>query len=85
MVKGWNQALEMCKKNEENWALYAKSFLDRTRLALASKAEAYHHLLQPSAGYLGSLLGVDQWAVSFFMHLPSFPILFFFFLLYTLL
>ncbi|KAJ4808981.1 Glucan water dikinase [Rhynchospora pubera] len=65
-LKGWSQALEMCKKNEENWALYAKSFLDRTRLALASKGEAYHHLLQPTAEYLGSLLGVDQWALNIF-------------------
>lgn len=65
-LKGWSQALEMCKKNEENWALYAKSFLDRTRLALASKAEAYHHLLQPTAEYLGSLLGVEQWALNIF-------------------
>lgn len=81
MLKGWSQALEMCKKNEENWALYAKSFLDRTRLSLASKAEAYHQLLQPTAEYLGSLLGVEQWAVSFFMHLPPSLFLFFFFLL----
>ncbi|KAJ3692532.1 hypothetical protein LUZ60_012882 [Juncus effusus] len=65
-LKGWNQALEMLNKNDENWALYAKSYLDRTRLALASKAEAYHHLLQPTAEYLGSLLGVDQWALNIF-------------------
>ncbi|XP_031122009.1 alpha-glucan water dikinase, chloroplastic-like isoform X1 [Ipomoea triloba] len=65
-LKGWNQALSMSKSGNNSWALFAKSVLDRTRLALASKAEWYHHLLQPSAEYLGSKLGVDQWAVSIF-------------------
>lgn len=53
----------MSKDGHENWALFAKSVLDRTRLALTSKAEWYHQLLQPSAEYLGSQLGVDKWAV----------------------
>ena len=53
----------MLKSKDENWALYAKSVLDRTRLSLASKAELYQQVLQPSAEYLGSLLEVDQWAV----------------------
>ncbi|XAR65093.1 Alpha-glucan, water dikinase [Bertholletia excelsa] len=65
-LKGWNQALSMLGNRDSQWALYAKSVLDRTRLALASKAEWYHHLLQPSAEYLGFLLGVDQWAVNIF-------------------
>jgi len=65
-LKGWNQALSMLKNGENQWALYAKSVLDRSRLALANKAEWYHHLLQPSAEYLGSRLGVDQWAVNIF-------------------
>ncbi|XP_024023864.1 alpha-glucan water dikinase, chloroplastic isoform X2 [Morus notabilis] len=65
-LKGWNQAASMLKSNNDHWALYAKSVLDRTRLALASKAEWYQRVLQPSAEYLGSLLGVDQWAVNIF-------------------
>ncbi|CAH9102815.1 unnamed protein product [Cuscuta europaea] len=65
-LKGWNQALSMSKREDNNWALFAKSVLDRTRLALANKAEWYHHLLQPSAEYLGSKLGVDKWAVNIF-------------------
>lgn len=64
-IKGWNQALSMSKGGDNHWALFAKAVLDRTRLALASKAEWYHQLLQPSAEYLGSILGVDQWAVCF--------------------
>nr|CAB3503384.1 unnamed protein product [Digitaria exilis] len=65
-LKGWNQALEMAKKKDDQWALYAKAYLDRIRLALASKGEQYHNMMQPSAEYLGSLLGVDQWAVNIF-------------------
>ncbi|KAF2301630.1 hypothetical protein GH714_028415 [Hevea brasiliensis] len=65
-LKGWNHALSMSKSKRNHWALYAKSVLDRTRLALASKAEWYQQVLQPSAEYLGSLLGVDQWAVNIF-------------------
>ncbi|XP_021999185.1 alpha-glucan water dikinase 1, chloroplastic isoform X1 [Helianthus annuus] len=64
--KGWNRPLTMVKNGENDWALFAKSVLDRTRLALASKGELYHQLLQPSAEYLGALLGIDQWAVSIF-------------------
>lgn len=63
LAKGWNHALEMSGRKDDHWALYAKSYLDRTRLALSSKAELYHQLLQPSAEYLGALLGVDHWAV----------------------
>ena len=55
--------MDMLKGKDGDWALYAKSVLDRTRLSLARKAELYQQILQPSADYLGSLLGVDQWAV----------------------
>ncbi|CAL9114527.1 alpha-glucan water dikinase, chloroplastic isoform X1 [Musa acuminata AAA Group] len=65
-LKGWNHALEMSKQKDDQWALFAKSCLDRTRLALSSKAEYYHQILQPSAEYLGSLLGVEPWAASIF-------------------
>ncbi|KAL6007085.1 hypothetical protein ACLOJK_032581 [Asimina triloba] len=65
-LKGWNNSIDMLRKRDDHWALYAKSVLDRTRLALANKAEYYHQLLQPSAEYLGSLLGVDQWAINIF-------------------
>lgn len=66
LLKGWDLALTKCKSNDTHWALYAKSVLDRTRLALTNKAQLYQEILQPSAEYLGSLLGVDQWAVCIF-------------------
>ncbi|KAJ4974404.1 hypothetical protein NE237_007578 [Protea cynaroides] len=65
-LKGWNHALRMSRSRDDQWALFAKSVLDRTRLALSSKAELFHQILQPSAEYLGSLLGVDQQAVEIF-------------------
>ncbi|KAK7386775.1 hypothetical protein VNO78_27111 [Psophocarpus tetragonolobus] len=65
-LKGWDLALSMCKSKDSQWALYAKSVLDRTRLALTNKANLYQEILQPSAEYLGSLLGVDRWAVEIF-------------------
>ncbi|KAE9607883.1 putative alpha-glucan, water dikinase [Lupinus albus] len=65
-LKGWGVALSMCKSKDTHWALYAKSVLDRTRLALTNKAELYQQIMQPSAEYLGSLLGVDRWAIEIF-------------------
>lgn len=63
LMKGWNHALSMYESKNDHWALYAKSVLDRTRLSLTNKAEGYQRVLQPTAEYLGSLLGVDQSAV----------------------
>ncbi|TQD83177.1 hypothetical protein C1H46_031282 [Malus baccata] len=65
-LKGWDQAQNMLKSKSNDWALYSKSILDRTRLALANKAESYLRILQPSAEYLGAQLGVDQSAVNIF-------------------
>ncbi|KAH9708769.1 alpha-glucan water dikinase 1 [Citrus sinensis] len=65
-LKGWSNALSMSKSKSDNWALFAKSVLDRTRLALAGKADWYQKVLQPSAEYLGTLLSVDKWAVDIF-------------------
>eukprot|EP00249_Psilotum_nudum_P023740 c28967_g1_i1 orf=621-4901(-) len=65
-LKDWHSILEANKFGGEQWALRAKAVLDRTRLALADRAEHFHEVLQPSAVYLGGLLGVEQWAVDIF-------------------
>lgn len=65
-LKEWSSVLEACKSNHAQWPLRAKAVLDRTRLVLADKAQQYLELLQPSAEYLGSLLGVEQWAIDIF-------------------
>jgi alpha-glucan,water dikinase len=65
-LKDWYRTLDLCNSKADQWALYAKAVLDRTRLALTEKAEHYQKILQPSAEYLGGLLGVDQSAISIF-------------------
>eukprot|EP00250_Pteridium_aquilinum_P019663 c24519_g4_i1 orf=33-4475(-) len=65
-LKEWSSVYEACKNEHAQWPLRAKAVLDRTRLILADKGEEYLKLLQPSAEYLGSLLGVEQWAIDIF-------------------
>lgn len=65
-LKDWHHTIDLCKSKSDQWALYAKAVLDRTRLALTEKAEHYQKILQPTAEYLGGLLGVDQSALSIF-------------------
>eukprot|EP00271_Cylindrocystis_brebissonii_P010276 TRINITY_DN26421_c0_g1_i1.p1 TRINITY_DN26421_c0_g1~~TRINITY_DN26421_c0_g1_i1.p1 ORF type:complete len:1482 (-),score=381.52 TRINITY_DN26421_c0_g1_i1:676-5121(-) len=65
-LKDWLTVIDACKRGEDQWALRAKAVLDRTRLALADKAEHYHKILQPSAEYLGAKLNVEEWAISIF-------------------
>lgn len=64
-LQDWYHVIDIIKNKSDNWALRTKAVLDRTRLALQDKAEYYHKILQPTAEYLGALLGVEEWAVSF--------------------
>ncbi|KAE8663857.1 Alpha-glucan water dikinase [Hibiscus syriacus] len=66
MLQLWHAIVQIPPESKWSLGLYAKSILDRTRLALTSKAEWYQRILQPSAEYLGTLLGVDPWAISIF-------------------
>jgi len=63
-VQDWYIVIDTIKSQSHNWALRTKAVLDRTRLALQDKAEYYQKTLQPTAEYLGALLGVEEWAVS---------------------
>jgi alpha-glucan,water dikinase len=62
-LKDWYHIINVIHDKSDNWALRTKAVLDRTRLALADKAEYYQRILQPTAEYLGGLLGIEQWAV----------------------
>lgn len=62
-LKAWHACLPACRAQEDQWALRAKAVMDRTRLALGDIAERYTALLQPTAAYMGSRLGVQSWAV----------------------
>lgn len=70
-MQDWNHVIESIKKKGHNWALRTKAVLDRTRLALQDKAEYYQRTLQPTAEYLGALLGVEEWAVILSTYLGS--------------
>lgn len=64
-LQDWYRVIDIIKNKSDNWALRTKAVLDRTRLALQDKAEYYQKILQPTAEYLGALLGVEEWAVRF--------------------
>ncbi|KAF8404738.1 hypothetical protein HHK36_009627 [Tetracentron sinense] len=66
LPKDWYRICESYKPNDEQWALQTKAVLDRTRMALADKSQYYQKMIQPSAQYLGDLLGVEKWAVDIF-------------------
>lgn len=65
-LKDWFNIHKACTDGHGEWPLKAKAVLDRTRLALADKAEQYHKAFQPSAEFLGTLLGVERWAIDIF-------------------
>ncbi|XP_024543149.1 alpha-glucan water dikinase 1, chloroplastic [Selaginella moellendorffii] len=65
-LKDWYNIIKLCNSKAENWALQAKSVLDRTRLVLGDKVEHYQKVLQPTAEYLGISFGVEQWAMEIF-------------------
>ncbi|KAH9535846.1 hypothetical protein CY35_17G074900 [Sphagnum magellanicum] len=65
-LKDWYHIINVIRDKSDNWALRTKAVLDRTRLALADKAEYYQRILQPTAEYLGGLLGIEQWAIDIF-------------------
>jgi alpha-glucan,water dikinase len=65
-LKDWYHVIDIINNKSDNWALRTKAVLDRTRLALQDKAEYYQKILQPTAEYLGALLGVEEWAINIF-------------------
>lgn len=61
----------MCElyTNDGQWALQAKAVLDRLQLVLSERSQNYQKKIQPSAEYLGNMLGVEKWAVCY----PTLP------------
>ncbi|CAJ1974046.1 unnamed protein product, partial [Sphenostylis stenocarpa] len=48
------------------WALQTKAILDRLQLLLAERSQHYQNRIQPSAQYLGNLLGHPKWTIDIF-------------------
>ncbi|KAL6297180.1 hypothetical protein ACE6H2_005322 [Prunus campanulata] len=65
-TKDWYHICELCKPNDGQWALQTKAILDRLQLVLADRSQCYQKKIQPSAKYLGNLLGVQKSAIDTF-------------------
>ena len=59
----WYCVCETYKPNDGQWALKTKAILERLQIVLADRSDYYQKTIQPSAQYLGNLLGVGKWAV----------------------
>ncbi|CAN6584231.1 unnamed protein product [Malus baccata var. baccata] len=59
-TKDWYRTCELYKPNDGQWALQTKAILDRLQLVLAERSQCYQKKIQPSAKYLGNLLGVQK-------------------------
>ncbi|KAF6166769.1 hypothetical protein GIB67_005645 [Kingdonia uniflora] len=65
-TKDWYRVCELYRPNEEQWALHAKAVIDRVQLVLTDRSQYYQEVIQPSAQYLGGLLGVEKWTIDIF-------------------
>ncbi|XP_027354124.1 alpha-glucan water dikinase 2 isoform X2 [Abrus precatorius] len=65
-TKDWYRICESYKLGNSQWALQTKAILDRLGLVLAERSQYYQKRLQPSAQYLGNLLGVPKWTIDIF-------------------
>ncbi|XP_010254601.1 PREDICTED: alpha-glucan water dikinase 2 isoform X2 [Nelumbo nucifera] len=65
-TKDWCHIRKLYDPNGEQWALQTKAVLDRLQLVLTDKSQHYQRMIQPSAQYLGQLLGVQKWAIDIF-------------------
>lgn len=64
-TKDWYRVCELYT-NDGQWALQTKAVLDRLQLVLSERSQYYQKKIQPSAEYLGNLLGVEKWAIDIF-------------------
>ncbi|XP_021284061.1 alpha-glucan water dikinase 2 isoform X3 [Herrania umbratica] len=59
-TKDWYRVSESYKPRDVQWALQTKAILDRLQLVLADRALDFQNKIQPSAEYLGKLLGIGK-------------------------
>ncbi|KAK7858548.1 alpha-glucan water dikinase 2, partial [Quercus suber] len=64
-TKDWYRVCELYT-NDGQWALQTKAVLDRLQLVLSERSQNYQKKIQPSAEYLGNMLGVEKWAIDIF-------------------
>ncbi|KAG4147412.1 hypothetical protein ERO13_D05G221000v2 [Gossypium hirsutum] len=59
-TKDWYRASESHKSGDAQWALQTKAILDRLQIILSDRAVDLQIKIQPSAEYLGKLLGIGK-------------------------
>ncbi|KAK6245801.1 hypothetical protein SCA6_008891 [Theobroma cacao] len=65
-TKDWYRVSESYKTSDVQWALQTKAILDRLQLVLADRALNFQNKIQPSAEYLGKLLGIGKTVINTF-------------------
>lgn len=65
LLQDWYHACESYKPNDVPWALQTKAILDRLQLVLLDRSQNYQNKIQPSAQYLGHLLGIEKSVVCY--------------------
>ncbi len=58
--------LKSTDRSGQDWALHAKSVLDRLGRAIADLSDRYYRLLQGNAQYLGDAFYAEQWTINLF-------------------
>ncbi|TYJ35370.1 hypothetical protein E1A91_A05G232500v1 [Gossypium mustelinum] len=65
-TKDWYRASESHKSGDAQWALQTKAILDRLQIILSDRAVDLQIKIQPSAEYLGKLLGIGKTTIDTF-------------------
>ncbi|MBA0566033.1 hypothetical protein Golob_010883, partial [Gossypium lobatum] len=65
-TKDWYRASESHKSGDSQWALQTKAILDRLQIILSDRAVDLQIKIQPSAEYLGKLLGIGKTTIDTF-------------------
>jgi alpha-glucan,water dikinase len=65
-ARHWRRLCAAPRLRERDWALHAKSVVDRMARAVAAESQRWVQVLQPKAELLGAALGVDAWAIARF-------------------
>ncbi|XWS25405.1 hypothetical protein CRYUN_Cryun27aG0065400 [Craigia yunnanensis] len=65
-TKDWYHAPESYKPIDAQWALRTKAILDRLQIVLSDRSLNYQNNIQPSAEYLGKLLGIKKTTIDTF-------------------
>lgn len=64
-IRMWRRVQAMHSRDRE-WALLAKSVLERMSFVVSTHADQFNVLMQPTAEQLGAACGCDEWTIKLF-------------------